>query len=235
MADAPTAFPDERDAGREPLDSSDSPPAAPGADQSASEEDLPAPPEMPPAVDPSLRWRKEMLERELVSIKLLECLELMLKKYARRPLPWEDLVAEAQEVLGEVALRALDRLAQFNPDRAGALSWLMGIAINILRERQRMLSRDQSHFPSQSTFTEGQWAEIIDLLSPAPAPAHEGRLEEVWTAFAKLSAEYQEVLRLHYLQELPWSQVAERLGIGVAAARQRGCRALLALREQLGT
>jgi RNA polymerase sigma factor (sigma-70 family) len=183
-------------------------------------------------LDPT--WRQEMLEREFISQKLLQGIEVILQQQRQR-LSWEDLLNEAQEVHNEVVVRGLQRVGQFDLNRAGALSWLMGIAVNVIRERRRRQGRDRARCLTQSSLGEAQWGQILERLSSERPQADTGEMQEsVRAALGKLSPDQQEVLRLRYVEQLPWKEVGERLGVNENAANVRGVRALRALRALLG-
>jgi DNA-directed RNA polymerase specialized sigma24 family protein len=56
----------------------------------------------------------------------------------------DEAIALGAEALQEAVRRALDQASSFDPKRS-AHAWLLGIAINVLREQRRQLSREQRH------------------------------------------------------------------------------------------
>jgi RNA polymerase sigma factor (sigma-70 family) len=176
-------------------------------------------------------FRRRMVEEALVSVQLREAIEVILRYYRQRGYRWDELLADTGEVRNEVALRALDCLSSFDPRRAAPLSWLMGIANNVLRERRRWYAREGQHRVSQSSCCEEQWQDILNQLSTEPHPAAEPGL--VWEALRQLSPEQQRLLRLRYVEDRPYAEIAHFLRISEEAVRARVCRALHTLRDYL--
>ncbi|WP_394823207.1 RNA polymerase sigma factor [Pendulispora albinea] len=107
--------------------------------------------------------------------------------------------------------------------RAGArvAPWFYTIALNVKRQHLRTLRR--------RGLREDRTGEDIDAV-PAPQanpPAHEPRIASM---LAELPPEQREILELHYVEELPFQRVAEKIGISVGAVRVRAHRAYLRLR-----
>src|SRR5262249_14869300 len=113
------------------------------------------------------------------------------------------------------------------------LPWLMGIATNVLRERARWSIRDGARAVRQSSYTQEQWANILGRLSAAPREI--GEPHPLWGLVAQLSKQQQDALRLRYVDDLPYPEIAQKLGCSEEAARSRICRALQALRRLLGS
>ena len=60
---------------------------------------------------------------------------------------------EAADLAAEVFVRAFARRRKYRPDRPSALPWLLGMAVNVLREWTRRLARaDRAHRRSSSDF-----------------------------------------------------------------------------------
>jgi RNA polymerase sigma factor (sigma-70 family) len=145
----------------------------------------------------------------------------------RRRLEWaaNDLTAET------FAQAWLSRQTFRDEAEGSALPWLFGIARNVARESAR---RDAVETQARRRLglstdlaSEDGYAAVEERLSPPAAlarglealPEHEG-----------------EALELRVVEELPYEQVADRLGVHPAAARLRVSRALrrlssLALKE----
>jgi RNA polymerase sigma factor (sigma-70 family) len=135
----------------------------------------------------------------------------------RRRLEWaaSDLTAEtfAQCWLSRRSFR----------DEAGgsALPWLLGIARNVARESARRnevetRARRRLGLPIDLTSEDG-YAAVEERLSPRTA------LEE---ALETLPEHERDALELRVVDELPYPEVASRLGVRPAAARLRVSRAL---------
>ena len=171
--------------------------------------------------------RKALVDEALVSEQLRKAIEVILQSYRR--FRWNELLAETEEVRNEVARRALDRLGAFDHRRTRPLPWLMGFAVNVLRERARRYVRVKQRELPQSACTEEEWRGILDRLRREPPPAAEPA--GVWRALGRLGKEQQRVLRLRFVDDRPYAEIAHRLGVSEGSARARVCRALHALRH----
>jgi len=135
----------------------------------------------------------------------------------RRRLEWAaaDLTAEA------FAQAWLSRRSFRDEADGSALPWLLGIARNVARESARRnevetRARRRLGLPTDLAPEDG-YAAVEDRLSPSAA------LEE---ALETLPAHEREALELRVVGELPYDDVAARLGLRPAAARLRVSRAL---------
>ena len=189
----------------------------------------PPPPASAPLDDPDEDGiRRHMLDEALTSAHLRRSIEVCLRRRSSRP---ADLIDEVDEVVQEVAARALDRLPTFDRRASLALPWLMGIAVNVLRERARHPFGERRPVVRQSSCSEAQWDDILDRLRVEPRVAEEP--SPVWQALPRLKPDEQRVIRLRFAKGHPYAEIALALGITEVAARARLCRALHALRRQL--
>ena len=129
----------------------------------------------------------------------------------------------AEEVTQEVFVKVISRAHQYD-GRAEVSSWLFAIAANACRDRKR---RDRR-------------ATIVPLEA-VPEPAHKGegvesaigdreRRDAVRRALSALSEEQREALVLARYHGLPYSEIAQVLGISVGAVKTRIFRAVEALK-----
>ena len=135
----------------------------------------------------------------------------------RRRLEWaaNDLTAEA------FAQAWLSRRSFRDEADGSALPWLFGIARNVARESARRnevetRARRRLGLPTDLASEEGYDA-VERRLSPRTALAE---------ALETLPEHEREALELRVVDELPYPEVAERLGVRPAAARLRVSRAL---------
>lgn len=101
--------------------------------------------------------------------------------------------------------------------------WLMTIARNVKRDHLRRLRRRKPMLD-------------LDVHEPAaedPAAARLEARELVRRALPRLPATMRAVVELHWLEQLPFARVAERLGISRSAAKVRAHRAYQALRRHV--
>jgi RNA polymerase sigma factor (sigma-70 family) len=135
----------------------------------------------------------------------------------RRRLEWAaaDLTAEA------FAQAWLSRRSFRDEADGSALPWLLGIARNVARESARRnevetRARRRLGLPTDLASEDGFEA-VEERLSPSAALAE---------ALETLPAHEREALELRVVGELPYDDVAARLGLRPAAARLRVSRAL---------
>jgi RNA polymerase sigma-70 factor, ECF subfamily len=139
---------------------------------------------------------------------------------------------DAEDQVQSAILRALQHLDQFR-NRAKFSSWLCQIVINEcrmrFRERQRTRSIDD---PEYGTFRER--AQIRDA---APNPEQSLVERDLWDTvkreIQRLPWVYRETLELRYLDDLPLADLADRLGLTVAAVKSRQFRGELELRRRM--
>lgn len=98
--------------------------------------------------------------------------------------------------------------------------WLFGIARHILGRHRRYAWRRLRH--------EEPLGEERATFQPAV------ERHDVRQAVARLPASRREPFVLHHVHGLSFQQIADRIGIGVVAAKLRSSRAMRALREALG-
>ena len=151
--------------------------------------------------------------------RLLETHETLVSRVARQQLGgregWQDVAQEAM-------LRVCQRLPTLRqPERF--TSWLLGIVINVAREHRRA-----PHL---------RWlplsvAEFFAAADP-PAETPVDEHQALHRAMARLPAQYQVVLALHYLEDMSYEEAARRLGLTPAGVRTRVHRARLLLAKAL--
>jgi RNA polymerase sigma-70 factor, ECF subfamily len=145
----------------------------------------------------------------------------------RRRIGWA-----AADLTAETFAQAWLSRRSFRDEAAGsALPWLYGIARNVAREsarRDAVETRARRRLGlSTDLASEDGYADVEDRLSPRVALAD---------SLEMLPEHEREALELRVLDDLPYPEVADRLGVRPAAARLRVSRALrrlsaLALKE----
>jgi RNA polymerase sigma-70 factor (ECF subfamily) len=129
----------------------------------------------------------------------------------------------ADEIVQETWLHAVRCLGEFDPDRAGFLTWLRGIAGNLARNHFRKEKRRQAQ-----------------SLSHTDPPAHEDserreQAERIAQALAGLPKHYEAVLRAKYLDDESVADIAAARNESVKAVESLLTRARQALREAFGS
>ena len=127
---------------------------------------------------------------------------------------------DAADMAQEAFIRAYEKLEQYNPDYSFR-SWVLRICANrsknLFRSRMRKRQTEERHLAQREIAEEGVAPDFEEL---------EAALEAIPS---KLSAP----LRLKYMEELSYEEVARILGIGVSAAKMRVSRAKKQLADML--
>jgi len=129
----------------------------------------------------------------------------------------------ADDLLGEVWVRAFAARAGYDPAHADARPWLYGIARNVLRAHWR-IRRDAGHAVQDAV---DPWDEVVDQLDSA------ARAQALIPALRALPAPERDVLLLVAWEQLSPAEAAMVLGIPQGTARSRLHRARAALRPVL--
>ena len=154
---------------------------------------------------------RELFERHAPALERLLLRDLSDKEEAR------DLVQQAFLQLHRARL-------DFDPSKR-LKPWLYTIALNLKRE----------HFRRRKRRPERPDSDAADREPTAPRGQEqtEARRSLGW-ALERLPADQREVIELHWFGELSFAELAESIGISVAAAKVRAHRGYLKLRELLG-
>jgi RNA polymerase sigma-70 factor (ECF subfamily) len=128
------------------------------------------------------------------------------------------------EVVQETWLIAVRRVRRFNPDRSSFLSWLRGIAVNVLRNHLRRQRRHGTVAPLPKS---------DDLCTAPSVVGGEGRerAERIAEALARLSNRQEAVLRAKYLDQQTVEQIAASWSETPKAIESLLSRARLAFRQ----
>jgi RNA polymerase sigma-70 factor (ECF subfamily) len=127
--------------------------------------------------------------------------------------------AAAEDVLVEAFWRAYRGRAQFDPARSFG-AWMRRIATNAALDHLR------AHKPTRA------WQAADDAL-PAPRGSDRETNDAIALAFRRLPADLQVVAALALLEEQPYAEIADALGIPEGTVKSRVFRATRALREEL--
>lgn len=128
-------------------------------------------------------------------------------------------VHEAEDVVANVFLAMVRHLAKYRCRDAPLITWLYRVATN---EINRHLRR-------------GRVRRCLGLTQDVPGAAQTSvdDADEVRTCLLKLPAVYQDVLSLHYLEELSIEEVSCVLGVAIGTVKSRLARGRHLLREHL--
>jgi RNA polymerase sigma-70 factor (ECF subfamily) len=127
--------------------------------------------------------------------------------------------AEAEDVVQETWIRACENLRRFRWESSFS-TWLMGIGLNLVRERQRRNARQES----------GSLEESLQLA--AAIGSTEDRID-LARAIELLPDGYRMALVLHDIEGLKHAEIAERLGISSGTSKSQLFSARRAMRAML--
>jgi RNA polymerase sigma-70 factor (ECF subfamily) len=138
----------------------------------------------------------------------------------------------ATDMMADTFTLALDRRTQFRGESFQELSgWLWTIAQSRLRDHERRgeaARRGARRLGRERRALRDSEIERIEEMAGLQQLREAAR-----ERLAQLPAEQQEAVRLRVFEELPYEQVAKRLGLSVVAARTRVSRALSRLAAEL--
>jgi RNA polymerase sigma-70 factor, ECF subfamily len=135
--------------------------------------------------------------------------------------------AQADDVVSDTMVRAMERIDRFDPELGTFAGWLFTIASRRISDRQRahyrflrLLSRWRHH----------------DGTAPDPVETaiDRERIDRLIHALNRLSHDHREVIALRHIADLSTRETAEALDITESAVRVRLHRALNALTEEMG-
>ena len=134
--------------------------------------------------------------------------------------------SEAQDLTQEVFLRALRSFDHYEQTEKPIHSYLVTIALNLLRDRWR-----------RRVWPSADLESVPHLPSAEPGPEQLALADldqrAIRDALSSLPEDYQAIIRLRVIEARPAKEVAELLGRHADAIRQLQRRALLALRAAL--
>jgi RNA polymerase sigma-70 factor (ECF subfamily) len=134
--------------------------------------------------------------------------------------------ADAEDLVSRVFWKLLDRLADYDARRGSARMFVLSIARNAVIDHLRT-RRD-------AVPVEDLGGALVDEAgTPLDALVREEELRELRALVLELPAETREMLALRFGDGLRHVEIAEILGIEVAAVKQRFSRAMKGLRERL--
>lgn len=129
----------------------------------------------------------------------------------------------AADLAAETFAVALQIRDKYEPARGSPKSWLMGIAVNQLRHylrRGRVSARAVRRLGMRLQWEESDLAEVERYIDTASLQT------AVRQQLDRLRPALREALELRVIQQLPYAEVAARLGCSQGAARVRVARAL---------
>jgi RNA polymerase sigma-70 factor (ECF subfamily) len=150
----------------------------------------------------------------------------------------------AEDVLQETFIIAFRRVQSFQPVADATFAdWLMGIACNVLRDKQRAQQAAKRGGGRLALDAVGEdddeLINLLELLSgdtrtPSRSAARHEAAQAVRAALDGLAGDCRQALQLRYVEALPVAEIASRIGRTEGATHQLCHRGLAALRTALG-
>lgn len=128
-------------------------------------------------------------------------------------------VHEAEDIVANIFMAMVKHLPKYRSTKAPFTAWLYRIATNEINwffRKQRLLR---------------MFAPIADIAESRRATSDDS--EEVREALSKLPMRYQNVLSLHYLEQLSVVEIADVLGIATGTVKSRLSRGRALLKKVL--
>jgi RNA polymerase sigma-70 factor (ECF subfamily) len=176
--------------------------------------------------------------------RVLEACRGYLLAVARRELD-PDLQAKnsASDLVQEAFLEAQRDFAQFRGDsEAELLAWLRRLLLNNISNFTRRYRATQKRqvggeVPLAGEGSSAQVGEglVADTPSPSEQAMRREQAEAVEGVLAQLPEDYREVIRLRYQEQLPFEEIARRMGRSNNAVRKLWARAVERFQQEMGS
>ena len=139
-----------------------------------------------------------------------------------------DSQMDAEDLTGEVFLKAWQSLPKYTERGAPFLAFLFRIARNALVDHYRRAHRQESKSPDElDGYRDTSKLEPIDMVGNQMEHQH------IMMVLSRLRQDYQSVLTLRFIGELSPEETAQVMQRSVGAVRVLQHRALIALRQEL--
>ena len=145
---------------------------------------------------------------------------------------------DAEDILQETFLRAIDKIDQFRGD-ASFGTWLYTIALNLTRaqyakQKQADLQPIEEYLPAKGQgHHHPDDNNLFDWRDPHQILESNQLREIIDRVLDDLPYKYREAFILRYFEEMPIKEVAKVINESEAATKSRILRARLALRDEL--
>ena len=144
--------------------------------------------------------------------------------------------ADADDIVQAILCKVYFSLKKFDINRP-FYPWLRRIAVNRCFDERRRQRRRKTVTFAELGLDSGFESDVpIYMTTKQYSNENHDDLSEVLAvALGQLSKEYQKILELHHLEQLPYEEIASVLDCSPQAARVKACRARAALRRILET
>jgi len=134
----------------------------------------------------------------------------------------------AEDVVQETFVRIYRFAPRFNGENGSFRAWSLTILMNVARTHYRKAARDRG----EVALLDPEHYESLADPDHVTGEGHEAYAKEVIEkALPKVSEDVATILSLAYLEDLPYKDIAEKLGISVPAVKTRVHRAKAELRK----
>jgi RNA polymerase sigma-70 factor (ECF subfamily) len=131
---------------------------------------------------------------------------------------------EAEDLVQETLKQALESFHRYTPG-TNCRAWLMSILHHVRSNRRRSKGR------SPLVFEEGEFlASTVPFVPPVPEQLTD---DELLGALRRIPAQYQDVILLSDVEELPYKEIATTLSIPIGTVMSRLHRGRTLLRQEL--
>lgn len=137
---------------------------------------------------------------------------------------------EAEEFAQEALLMVWHKARLFNPESAGASTWIFTIARNLRIDALRRKARGGARAVTEA---EAEFALDEAPLPDQAASTRQGE-QRIRSALAALSIEQQRVVELSFFEDMAHAEIAGTLGIPLGTVKSRLRLAMTKLRDLLG-
>ncbi len=135
---------------------------------------------------------------------------------------------DAEDLTGEVFLKAWQSLPKYNERGVPFLAFLFRVARNVLVDHYRQSNRMDSKSPEELEFYRQE-----NDPEPIEAVGKQMEHQRILRVLSKLRADYRTVLTLRFISELSPEETAQVMDRSVGAIRVLQHRALAALRHEI--
>jgi RNA polymerase sigma-70 factor (ECF subfamily) len=146
---------------------------------------------------------------------------------------------DAEDITQEVFLKALNSLHRFR-EESSLQTWLFRIATNLCRDAHRRRQREKGRLSlwrqadEQNETEEGGIVDPLDdRFNPEKLLLHEELSAMLSQAIEQLPLAMREVLILHDVEQMPYEEIAQALGVPLGTVKSRLFHARARLRESL--
>ncbi len=134
----------------------------------------------------------------------------------------------AEDVVQDAFIRIYRFAPKFNGDAGSFRSWSLTILMNVARTHYRKTARDRDHL---APLKPDHYESLKDDTILERGGIEEESQDTIRKALARASEDVAEILTLAFIDDLPYKDIAQKLGLSVAAVKTRVHRAKAVLRD----